>query len=309
MGGKTLQHRARDLDLRASPRTGALSLPSCGILYVAFGYEYLLMAIHSAISAKRTNPQLGLAIVANSKLAGIEEIAELFCSAQEIDLGQRDNRLVKTNAFGYSPFSRTLLLDCDTEIMGDLSPMFRCLDRYDLITKLEPLPRKPKKRAHEVAPGLALELFPTWNTGALFFRGGDEVRTFFADWRRNFMEMGGTKDQPAFARTVYEHPETRLLSTNYMWNALPTDLLLFSRKMRFETRIWHYLWPYDSKKIARSLWELHGRIGTKFVDRNPEFAADVHEVGRRARVAQAWYRPLVDRLLGKRFKKKLPTVG
>ena len=29
-------------------------------------------------------------------------------------------------------FQKTLFLDCDTEVNGDLTPMFDCLDRFDI---------------------------------------------------------------------------------------------------------------------------------------------------------------------------------
>ena len=31
-------------------------------------------------------------------------------------------------------FQKTLFFDCDTEVNGDLTPMFDCLDRFDIKT-------------------------------------------------------------------------------------------------------------------------------------------------------------------------------
>jgi hypothetical protein len=65
----------------------------------------------------------------------------------------------------YCPFQKTLFLDFDTEVNGDLTPMFDCLHRFDIIAKLN---SEPTSKNFSVSPKIPAYAFPTWNTGVIF---------------------------------------------------------------------------------------------------------------------------------------------
>jgi hypothetical protein len=58
-----------------------------------------------------------------------------FCSVREIRMASEYNRDIKTRRQLLCFISKkTLFFDCDTEVNGDLTPMFDCLDRFDIKT-------------------------------------------------------------------------------------------------------------------------------------------------------------------------------
>ena len=58
---------------------------SCGIVYVAFGYEYLLMAAYSAYSAKLVNKGIKCSLVTNLKMIDEDSIRDIFDYVTEVD--------------------------------------------------------------------------------------------------------------------------------------------------------------------------------------------------------------------------------
>jgi hypothetical protein len=277
-----------------------------GIIYVAFGYEYVLMALHSAKTASITNPDCKYAIVTNSHISEIEQINSTFCSIDEVDLPDNLNRSVKTSVDRHSPFTKTLLLDCDTEVNGDLTPMFQCLERFDAIAKLNAEPTMKEFSIAEKIPG---SVFPIWNTGAIFFNSGPRAHRLFSEWNRIFLEMQGNRDQPAFARTIYENPDIKLLSVNCIWNMGPIDKKLFvGKRSRIKSKIWHYQDPRQYLSAARAIYKLHTDIGPFFLESN--LGTNVGKIGSRyAAMLKARYRaPLVGKLFLNRHKKALKRL-
>jgi hypothetical protein len=266
-----------------------------GIIYIAFGYEYILMALHSAETAKKTNPDIDFTIVSNARIRDIKPISQNFCSIYELEMADELNRVVKTSANNYATVEKTLLLDCDTEVNGDLTPMFRCLDGFDVLVKLNP---RPTLKEFSIAPGLPGTLFPMWNTGAIFFKAGAQSERLFSEWHRIFTEMQATSDQPAFARAVYENPDLKLLSLNCLWNTFPDEVaLLTGKRVTLNSKIWHYRDPSHFAPAARAIFALHNKIGQEFLRYNPESAA-VDDVQSRYSLMTAWHRiPLLRKFI------------
>ena len=58
------------MELR-QPTTNGHAHAKRGVLYVAFGLEYLVMAAHSALTVKRHSPDLGTQLVTNLPVTGL----------------------------------------------------------------------------------------------------------------------------------------------------------------------------------------------------------------------------------------------
>lgn len=127
------------------------------------------------------------------------------------EMEHRANRDVKTRAFEYAEFEKGAFLDCDTEIRGDIAPMFRCLDRYDIILKMD---AQPTRKHYQVEEGISGHEFPFWNSGVIFFRKNPQTRKLFSDWQAFYHEFGKQSDQPALACALYKNPDTKALSIN-----------------------------------------------------------------------------------------------
>jgi hypothetical protein len=108
-----------------------------------------------------------------------------------------------------TPWDRTLFLDADTRIHGDLSAGFRLLDAgYDLVMvaskpqhndALRHLDAKERTVTLDELPLDVLQL----NTGVMWF--GDGASDLFELWREEW-ERWGDKDQGALLRALYRQP-------------------------------------------------------------------------------------------------------
>ncbi len=168
---------------------------SQGFLYVATGNKYLAEAVRSARSLRESNPGIRVCILTN-----LDPPAGLF-----------DDVLILPNpACGFadklemvrSPYERTVFLDTDTLIVGDIRELFRLLDGHDLAAKLEVYPGWDYSFPEVPHP------FIEHNTGLIDFRKNPQVEQFFADWKAEYHRLAASStrydtDQPSFRRALY----------------------------------------------------------------------------------------------------------
>lgn len=275
-----------------------------GILYIAFGYEYLLMAANSAATAKVTNPDLGCAVITNIPVAKSKEVTSIFDHINVIDSTGGAGMFMKTDAVNLSPFEYTLLLDCDTEVWGSLNPMFECLNRYDLVLKINPKPTHLDYQIDENLPGF---LFPQWNSGAIFFKKSTDIVDLFADWRAQFIEMEGRSDQPSLAAALYRNPGIRVLSVTVIWNTFPAELKLMKfGKAQFKSRIFHYRFPGEFPKIAERIYTVHRRFLSESALVSALSGREIQEVEKKYSIfTSLFYKRKITRKMFKRLRRVL----
>jgi hypothetical protein len=191
-----------------------------GVQYLAFGYPFLVKALASALSLKR-RLAWPVSIVTNVRFAPDFEIDGIrpFDHVVTIDDEDKNNRLYKTSAYRYSPFERTVFLDCDTEVVGDLTPADKLLDRYELLARLHSWPIEYKDPTGNLAKLSYRTLDnPHWNSGVLLYKKCANVENFFRDWNAKFREIGYHMDQPSFAETIFGADGLRFQSLDMSWN-------------------------------------------------------------------------------------------
>jgi hypothetical protein len=261
-------------------------MKSTSLVYVAFGYEYLLMAAHSAHTAKIFNPGIACSLVTNLKLNAPESLTRYFDYVHFEKKEHRENRDAKTRAIEYATFDKGAFIDCDTVIQGDLAPMFHCLDRYDIIVKMD---AQPTRKHYQVDENLTGHEFPYWNSGVIFFRRNPQTQKLFSDWRTLFHELGKQSDQPALARAIYENPNVKTLSVNCLWNTFPRDLELLKHKGHVSrSRIWHYRDPRDYPVVARPIMKIHRAITATGALVDTGLEQEVATITNRYRILCSW---------------------
>lgn len=173
---------------------------SLGVLYVAYGSKARQEARLSAESLRRVHPAWPVTVITGEEPVGWAP------SVEWADLGT-PGRWAKVNLDVLSPFSRTLFLDADTRVYGNLDVGFRLLRHgWDMVM----VASKPQGGQilghlddHERDVTLAtcaidpLQL----NTGVMWFQKSYRVRLFFREWRRQW-ERFKDKDQGAFLRAL-----------------------------------------------------------------------------------------------------------
>ena len=198
-------------------------LSDCGCIYVAFGRPYLVQALNSLRSLRRYSPDIPVCILTNVKAGPPEEFEPWNAAADvwlHVDAADDKNRYYKTDLPRYTPFSRTLFLDCDTEILTDITPIFAFLDYWDIALCLKAegyMPLKEKGRQIVLDGSAAVFELPHWNSGVMLFAGNQRVSDFFQLWSQ-FYKSGATKyDQVSLVEALFRC-SARILSLDARWN-------------------------------------------------------------------------------------------
>lgn len=195
---------------------------SQGLLYVAFGEPYVAMALNSVRTLRETGSRLPVAVVSSTPASRLSRQAQRALGPmqwQHVDIPTDRNREVKTSAIDYTPFARTLMIDCDTEIMRDVSAGFKLLEHFDVCIKLNATgQRDPVKGSYTIdGIGIVAEL-PHWNSGVLFFRRSEATTDFFRRWKSAHLAIGAPWDQVSLVQAVFQ-TEARVLSLDDRWNS------------------------------------------------------------------------------------------
>jgi hypothetical protein len=196
--------------------------PVNGIVYVAFGYRYLAMAIRSALSAQRF--ELSTQIVTNQKWFSFELAQKLGIKDLHIvylDEPDSENRMAKVNCFYSSYFDNTLYLDCDTLIMRDLRPLFEIIQNYDFCVRVNSHPFVNTNKYVFDLP-FNPEAFSHFNGGVFGFTKSLRTKVFFDTWAQYYSSLGNSADQPALASALFTcRKKLRILGLNGLYNFTP----------------------------------------------------------------------------------------
>jgi hypothetical protein len=194
-----------------------------GCMYVAFGRPYLIQALNSVRSLRRASPSVPVCILTNALPEPPAAFHEWNSSSDvwlSVDAADDDNRLFKTDLVRYTPFDRTLYLDSDTEVLGDLTGMFRFLDYWDLALRLREegySPLKEKGRQTVLDGAAAIADLPHWNGGVVLFASNARVEEFFSLWNSYYRAGGIPFDQVSLVEAAFRS-SCRILSLDGRWN-------------------------------------------------------------------------------------------
>lgn len=171
------------------------SLPNnAGFLYVATQPHHVEEAARSWASVRAEHPEAKAVIHTDCP----EKAAKHFPEVRLLE-NPTETPLDKIAPMAQSPFSRTLFLDTDTLVLGNLSGLFEMLNLFDLLVARDPW-AVPE-------PGTP-DALRQYNTGVLAYRGDqDAVQEFFREWDRDYRTMVAeegryTNDQRSFQRLI-----------------------------------------------------------------------------------------------------------
>jgi len=272
--------------------------PSHEVVIVAYGFEYLIMAINNARSIRRTNPGLTVTLVTNLPRTWTA-LEEDFDRVVFTDDPTEQNRLAKIRCPDVSRADRVLYLDADSEVHGDLSPAFDLLEHYDVLLRPFEL---PSKFGFELVPGLDARHYTMFMGCVLFFRRSEAALELFRRWEDRFTRSGLRRDQPALARAVLDTPSARILPLNAVWGALghlgtgPSNW-----PGRIPPRIYHYAdVSNDADVLSRCREALDDLVPR--LPGGADLLPDVAATKRRFdRLASPWYRNRATNRLARRW--------
>jgi hypothetical protein len=176
--------------------------PTCGVIYVASGDKFLKEAEVSLASLRQSNPGLPAMLLTDKPVARPELWDKLEVDPDLMALTVTGRSCKAKLYMDRAPWDRCLYIDTDTLVVGDLSPGFALLDRFEFA-------------AEQVAGGHHYQIaglppsYPEISGGVLFWRPTDRVRAFFKRWRELFDEydqsdLGRTYDQKSLRVAMWE---------------------------------------------------------------------------------------------------------
>lgn len=164
-----------------------------GILFVVTGSHWTAAAADAARSAVETNPWLRIGIFTDQ-----ENPDPVFHFVGRILPGESRR---KHEYVGRSPFARTLYLDSDVRVVGDLSDLFRLLERYEIAgthVRYRSSPRRLGKYLADIP-----QSFPQINCGVMLYRKCPAVDRLFQTWIDLYRNGGFTRDQIPFREALW----------------------------------------------------------------------------------------------------------
>ena len=113
-------------------------MPSVGCLYVALGAAYVAEASRSAASLRAVHPNIDVTLVCDQA----PEAAHLFSRIMQDDrpFDGRAGALLRTVEIMSAglPYDRTIFLDTDTYVLGNVWPLFSLLGYCDVAVAIAP---------------------------------------------------------------------------------------------------------------------------------------------------------------------------
>ncbi|MEN3791777.1 glycosyltransferase [Fulvimarina sp. MAC3] len=148
-----------------------------GIIYIAFGKRYRDEALFSANSLK-SQCDLPVTLFTDS---AVSDAAIDHC-----EIIRPEHKRAKVDFIVKSPYQRTLYLDSDTKVVGDLTDLFPVLDRFN-IAGVQDHSRKSYRWSSQIQEYEAIPYaFPEYNGGVLLYDRSPATLEFFELWREFF---------------------------------------------------------------------------------------------------------------------------
>jgi hypothetical protein len=204
-----------------------------GVIYYATGQKYLEDAEESARSLKEHN---NLHITVFTDVDNIE--TKVFDNIEKIDPGEHPF-YDRINYFKKSPYQKTLHLDTDTYITGDITPIFEMLNRFDVVAAInENRDTVAEDTKFETVDLNIPDAFPEYQCGVIGFSDSTDVMELLEEWQSRYSNYKDKNvlDQPFFRKAVYNNENIQL-------GTLPSEynlLVNFPGYLQQSARIIHF---------------------------------------------------------------------
>lgn len=172
-----------------------------GILYVATGEKYFAECERSAKSAKKTMPQLPIALWTDRVEKRGKKYFDIIHKISE----PKNTFFDKIRPMIDTDFEKTLFVDTDTIFLDNIFEISNLLDKFEIAYAHAPWRIAPFKG--HVIPEIPI-CFPEPNTGVIAYRKTHIVTELFENWEKIYTDQLETDtppihDQPALRKALY----------------------------------------------------------------------------------------------------------
>ena len=174
-----------------------------GVAYVALGANAQHEVSQSMVGLLKHNKGLATMVLEES----------LTSPPRGVSTSGQQAHWAKVNAYWWSPFPYTLLLDADTRVKGSLLWGFKLLWAGWEVVVVPSIPPRPNAvlwHLSRTEQDVTLAELGAWhhvmlNTGALYFRKSPRVQRLFEAWREEWLRFKD-QDQGALLRALRRSP-------------------------------------------------------------------------------------------------------
>jgi hypothetical protein len=214
-----------------------------GVMYVAVGKKYIQSAIRSAQTVRKHNPGLSVHLFGNWEECGFDfsRSPEPFTSVAGVDSPYHHS---KVDYMSRTPFERTLYLDTDTRVLGDITPLFDLLERFEIALAHAPN-RVTRLKNWRIPIPVS---FPEFNSGVILYGRTQRVLNFLHDWTEAFHLVGSYNDQLTLRELIWLSdlridtlpPEYNLRHVKYLflWNEREAKAKILHLTLYHEGLFW-----------------------------------------------------------------------
>lgn len=186
-----------------------------GVIYYAVGDDCIEQAIASAQSLKHHN-DLPVTLYSDKDLDSVYIDDVITIRSNEYPFFDR------INYFRQTPYDKTVYLDTDTVIVGDITSVFDMMDRFDIVASINET-RDTAVEGHKfnTTDIDVPESFPEYQCGVIGFCDNPKIMSLFDDWQSRYKQYRDKYilDQPFFREAIY-HGDIDLGTLPTEYNAL-----------------------------------------------------------------------------------------
>ncbi|MEY8330342.1 hypothetical protein AALB81_13615 [Lachnospiraceae bacterium 48-33] len=171
-----------------------------GIFYIASGEKYYSEAMQAIRRTKKVMPNLPIALCTDWNLETNNKEIDYMMKLNEPSYNFND----KVKNYINSPFDRTIFLDTDTYLVDSVEPIFKILDRFDIVSSHAPI------EEDEIID--LPDAFAEMNSGVIAYKKNNKVNRMFEKYMENYLECfryytqkynDVPPDQPSFRYAIY----------------------------------------------------------------------------------------------------------
>jgi hypothetical protein len=169
---------------------------SFGVVYVATGQQCASEVIKSAKSLRTSNPSVQVVAFTDQSRLVLLKQSGIFNNVLEVN-DPSYNWNDKIFGFINTPFQRTIIIDTDTAVIGDISEIFGALEYADLLAVQSPRQFNFTWEKTEYPACIVQH-----NTGVVAFNSNETTEHFFRQWQGLRIEHLDVQDQVTFRKAV-----------------------------------------------------------------------------------------------------------
>ena len=237
-----------------------------GVLYIATGKRHIDLAIKSAVSVRKTNPDFKIHLFGDWEKHNFnfDSNPYPFTSVGNI---LNPHRRSKIDFLHKTPFQRTLFLDNDTRVVVELSALFNLLDRFD-VALAHAHRRELKDKQKNIMVNVPIS-FPQFNSGVFLYKKNEKTLEAFAKWKEWFYESKLMTDQNTLKEVMWDS-DLRIATLPPEYNVRFIKFLLIWSKYEARPKIFHMAYFKEGpfayvKKFQRKIKRRTKRLFYKIV--------------------------------------------